>query len=275
MNCEKVFQGWSWISNMQECIKGCRIVIGWDNNETQIQILHKTSQSIFCVISSSEYKVQCFYSFVYAANEGAERRKLWNELVQNSKYVNGKPWCIAGDMNVILQPNEHSCGVSYLTADMIEFQDCLNKIEIEDICRSGANRCSLCTSDSEDLVHMFFKCPFSIEIWNKVKFKADIRSYSNNWQDIVKEINDAGNGNNINSVIRRLMFAACVYNIWNERNGRIFKDVKRNSDEVFKSIEETVKKRILGLIVRESKAVRLMESKWGISCKRAIPVVQD
>ena len=74
---------------------------------------------------------------MYVANEGTERRKLWKELAQNSRYVNGKPWCIASDMNVILQPNEHSCRVSYMTADMIEFQDCLNKVEVEDICRSG------------------------------------------------------------------------------------------------------------------------------------------
>ena len=40
-------------------------------------------------------------------------------------------------MNVVLKPNEHSCGVSYMTADMEEFQECLNKIEVDDICRPG------------------------------------------------------------------------------------------------------------------------------------------
>ncbi|GJZ22252.1 MAK10-like protein [Tanacetum coccineum] len=38
-------------------------------------------------------------------------------------YVNRKPWCIAGDMNVILQPNEQSCGPSIMSADMMDFQD--------------------------------------------------------------------------------------------------------------------------------------------------------
>ncbi|GJX08250.1 RNA-directed DNA polymerase, eukaryota, reverse transcriptase zinc-binding domain protein [Tanacetum coccineum] len=94
------------VSNMQECNKG-------------------------------NYKFKSFYTFVYAANEGSERKSLWEELVKEKRYVNGKPWCIAGDMNVTLMPNEHSCGSSVMTSDMVDFQECLNKIEVEDICRTG------------------------------------------------------------------------------------------------------------------------------------------
>ncbi|GJY19375.1 RNA-directed DNA polymerase, eukaryota, reverse transcriptase zinc-binding domain protein, partial [Tanacetum coccineum] len=121
----------------EECNKGCRIVIGWDNDETNIQVLHKTSQSIFCVISAAKYDFKCFYTFVYAANDGIDRRKLWEELIKDDRYVNDNPWCIAGDLNVTLRPNGHSCGSSVMTTDMLEFQECLNKIKVEDICRSG------------------------------------------------------------------------------------------------------------------------------------------
>ncbi|GJU84292.1 RNA-directed DNA polymerase, eukaryota, reverse transcriptase zinc-binding domain protein [Tanacetum coccineum] len=100
-----VFQRWDWVSNMQECSKGCRIV--------------------------------SFYTFVYATNDGIDRRSLWKELIKEKRYVNGKPWCIAGDMNVTLKVSEHSCGRSFMTTDMVEFQECLNKIEIEDICKIG------------------------------------------------------------------------------------------------------------------------------------------
>nr|GFA09996.1 hypothetical protein [Tanacetum cinerariifolium] len=94
--CDRVFQRWSWVSNMQDCIKGCRIVIGWDDDETSVQVIHKTSQSIF---------------------------------LNEKRYVNGNPWGLAGDLNVTLHPNEHSCGSSVMSCDMIEFQECLNKIE--------------------------------------------------------------------------------------------------------------------------------------------------
>ena len=34
--CDKVFQGWEWTSNMQFCTKGCRIALGWDDQEVSI-----------------------------------------------------------------------------------------------------------------------------------------------------------------------------------------------------------------------------------------------
>ncbi|GJV50140.1 zinc finger, CCHC-type containing protein [Tanacetum coccineum] len=73
------------------------IMVGWDN-DTNVQVLHKTSQAIFCIISAPS---------------------------------------IAGDMNVTLHPNENSCRTSFMSTDMMEFQDCLNSIEVEDICSSG------------------------------------------------------------------------------------------------------------------------------------------
>ncbi|GKB90626.1 RNA-directed DNA polymerase, eukaryota, reverse transcriptase zinc-binding domain protein [Tanacetum coccineum] len=121
----------------EECNKGCRIFVRWDTDDTNIQVLHKTSQSIFCVISATNCDFKCFYTFMYAANDGINRRKLWEEIVKDSRYVNGNPWCIAGDLNVTLHLNEHSCGSSIMSTNMLDFQECLNNIKVEDICRSG------------------------------------------------------------------------------------------------------------------------------------------
>nr|GEU85616.1 hypothetical protein [Tanacetum cinerariifolium] len=88
-------------------------------------------------VISAKFDFKCFYTFVYAANDGINRRKLWEELICENRFVDGKPWCLAGDLNVTLQPNEHSCGSLVRTSDMLEFQECLNNIEVEDICSSG------------------------------------------------------------------------------------------------------------------------------------------
>ncbi|GJX08249.1 RNA-directed DNA polymerase, eukaryota, reverse transcriptase zinc-binding domain protein [Tanacetum coccineum] len=62
------------------------------------------------------------------------------------------------------------------------------------------------------------------------------------------------------SVIRRMDFSACVYNIWQERNSRIFKDAKRSGEEVFKCIVEVIKHKLLGITVKDSKAVLCHDS---------------
>ncbi|GKA16408.1 RNA-directed DNA polymerase, eukaryota, reverse transcriptase zinc-binding domain protein [Tanacetum coccineum] len=80
----------------------------------------------------SEY-IKCFYTFVYAANDRIDRRKLWEELTKDSRYVSGNPWCIAGDMNVTLYSNEHLCESSIMSTNMMDFQECLKKIEVVDI----------------------------------------------------------------------------------------------------------------------------------------------
>ncbi|GJX38684.1 RNA-directed DNA polymerase, eukaryota, reverse transcriptase zinc-binding domain protein [Tanacetum coccineum] len=112
--------------------------------------------------------------------------------------------------------------------------------KLKDWGNQAVNRCCLCLNNCEDLQHLFFQCPFS---------KTNL-------------IN-VGNGNNIRSVVRRLVFAASVYNIWHERNRRIFKDVKSSSEEVYKHIMDTVKNKLLGITVKESCAVRDAERKWG------------
>ena len=42
-----------------------------------------------------------------------------------------------GDFNVTLSPHEHSMGGSAMTKDMIDFQNCINEIEMEDIGSTG------------------------------------------------------------------------------------------------------------------------------------------
>ncbi|GJU41838.1 RNA-directed DNA polymerase, eukaryota, reverse transcriptase zinc-binding domain protein [Tanacetum coccineum] len=130
------------------------------------------------------------------------------------------------------------------------------------------NRCCLCLNDSEDLKHLFFKCSYAKKVWGMVLSMTDIDNIKYEWEEIIHLLINAGNGNNINSVCRRLMLGASVYNIWNERNRRIFQDKKLNEEDIVKRITEVVKCKLSCLIVKDSAAVRKMEDKWSISCKR-------
>ncbi|GJQ94091.1 RNA-directed DNA polymerase, eukaryota, reverse transcriptase zinc-binding domain protein [Tanacetum coccineum] len=119
-------------------------------------------------------------------------------------------------------------------------------------------------SDAEDIKHLLFLCPFSKDLWAKVRGVADIRCNHFDLMSIMQFLTHAGNGNNIRSIVRRIAFA----NIWQEMNGRIFREVKINCDEVFKNIVDKVKHRLLGLTIKDSPAVRDIESKWDISCRK-------
>ncbi|GJX79146.1 RNA-directed DNA polymerase, eukaryota, reverse transcriptase zinc-binding domain protein [Tanacetum coccineum] len=97
----------------------------------------KLQQTILCILEDISSHTVSYVSFVYAANGSIERRNLWADLNRHKQITTGKPWIIGGDMNVILNTNEHSVGVSFVSSEMQEFKDYVNMIEVEDLCSSG------------------------------------------------------------------------------------------------------------------------------------------
>ncbi|GKB85736.1 hypothetical protein Tco_0958008, partial [Tanacetum coccineum] len=73
----------------------------------------------------------------------------------------------------------------------------------------------LCDNDEVVIWH---KCEYSAEVWAKIKVKAGIQIVNIGWNELVEEMSVLYCGNSIDSIIRRLSFAACVYLIWQERN---------------------------------------------------------
>ncbi|GJZ42787.1 ribonuclease H-like domain-containing protein [Tanacetum coccineum] len=59
-----------------------------------------------------------------------------------------------------------------------------------------------------------------------------------------------------------------IYSIWQERNGRIFRDNKRSCEELYKFIVKMIKSKLLGLTAKNSAVVKEIEVKWNISCHK-------
>ncbi|GJY14654.1 hypothetical protein Tco_0385076 [Tanacetum coccineum] len=67
--------------NMSKCKKGCRIMIGWNPNDVQTEVL---------------------------TNYGKKRCSLWNDLKIQKAFIDGFPWVMMGGFNVTLLSREHS-----------------------------------------------------------------------------------------------------------------------------------------------------------------------
>nr|GEW90284.1 ribonuclease H-like domain-containing protein [Tanacetum cinerariifolium] len=83
-------------------------------------------------------------------------------------------------------------------------------------------------------------------VWNKARGIADIKDNSFELMNIIQDLIDARKGINIKRIIRRLVFTVSVYSIWQERNERIFRDVKRSCEDVFNIIVDVVIKGYCG-----------------------------
>ncbi|GJX22734.1 RNA-directed DNA polymerase, eukaryota, reverse transcriptase zinc-binding domain protein [Tanacetum coccineum] len=127
--CSKIFGHWNWDSNMKFSDKDCRIMVGWNSANINMACVCASKQSMLCIVKSTNNKIISFFTFVYAANGGSKKRELWLDINRHKAITNGHPWAISGDFNVTLYPNEHSAGSSSVTADMMEFKECINQVE--------------------------------------------------------------------------------------------------------------------------------------------------
>ncbi|GKE36902.1 hypothetical protein Tco_1460307, partial [Tanacetum coccineum] len=109
------------------------------------------------------------------------------------------------------------------------------------------------------------KCSFFV--WNEILMILDKKMIVD-WDRTIKEMAKLNVNNSIWSITRRLVFGVVVYFIWQERNIRLFKHVKRDEETLVQVIKDTVKLRMMSLIVKESQAIRRMKEIWNVKLKR-------
>ncbi|GJX81501.1 RNA-directed DNA polymerase, eukaryota, reverse transcriptase zinc-binding domain protein [Tanacetum coccineum] len=135
--CMNIFGSWSWQNNVGFSRKGCRITMGWDASNVKCSLINAIEQSMLYQVDVLSSQNTFYCTFIYAANKGRDKRELWKELNLNKRIVGSSAWVIMRDVNVSLNLEDHSEGMSNITQDMIDFQECVNDIEMEDINCSG------------------------------------------------------------------------------------------------------------------------------------------
>ncbi|GJX96374.1 RNA-directed DNA polymerase, eukaryota, reverse transcriptase zinc-binding domain protein, partial [Tanacetum coccineum] len=128
-------------------------------------------------------------------------------------------------------------------------------------------KCGLCSKCSDSHDHLFFTCEFSKEVWHELQNILNVR-LSDNWNQIISEIEALPLNRNIWSIVRRIVFNAVVYFIWQERNNRIFKNEKRDKETIVKLIKENTVMKLIGLKVKESITVNEVENKYKIKLEK-------
>ncbi|GKA46344.1 hypothetical protein Tco_0739227 [Tanacetum coccineum] len=135
--CSHVFGQWSWTSNGSWCSKGTRIILGWNSNNVDVNVVSQDDQAMHARVWIKTEKKEVFCSFIYAHNRYSQRRDLWENLGKHKVYVHNRPWCLLGDFNAALNIEDKSMGSSNIDISMREFKECVENIEVMDVQRSG------------------------------------------------------------------------------------------------------------------------------------------
>ncbi|XP_010650408.1 uncharacterized protein LOC104879402 [Vitis vinifera] len=107
------------------------IVVIWDNRMLELVDMQKGLFSISCTFKSCEDGFIWTFTGVYGPTLRRKRESFWEELGTIKGFWNG-PWCVAGDFNAIMRPDESSRGGS-LNSIMRRFAEVIEELELKDL----------------------------------------------------------------------------------------------------------------------------------------------
>ncbi|XP_071733553.1 uncharacterized protein [Rutidosis leptorrhynchoides] len=132
--------------------------------------------------------------------------------------------------------------------------------------------CCLCNQVQESHDHLLIGCSYAKSVWRWFRGKAGLDGIidrieygTSQWNDVVNIMAGTICNKGIWSIIRRLVFAAVIYHLWQERNARIFENDSSSHDVIAKRVFEVVRLRLMGLQVKKSMQSHSAAKVWKFS----------
>lgn len=126
----------SWVFNYAHHYHG-RIWLGWDQDIWNVSVIDVSAQHISCTVMHIATGTTFTASFIYGFNTLSERRTLWQDMLSLKQHIgNEVNWCLLGDFNTCLAPDEISC-YSRWTTSMLDFNQFLLDGELTDLRSTG------------------------------------------------------------------------------------------------------------------------------------------
>ncbi|XP_022003192.1 uncharacterized protein LOC110900615 [Helianthus annuus] len=127
--------------------------------------------------------------------------------------------------------------------------------------------CMLCYQNYDSHPHLFFECKYSAQVWYNIRNKVNMGDVSSKWQEIVDWLLARARSKSARNYIAKILVAAAVYFIWQERNARTFKNQLRPPEKLSEIILNTVRYKLMGAKLRDTSNVRRLLEEWEIRGK--------
>uniref|UniRef100_A0A5B7BC66 Reverse transcriptase zinc-binding domain-containing protein n=1 Tax=Davidia involucrata TaxID=16924 RepID=A0A5B7BC66_DAVIN len=129
----------------------------------------------------------------------------------------------------------------------------------------SAMKCTFCQQPTETINHLFFDCPFTLNIWEHILVDCGLVWTPSRWQHTVNWAVVTMKGKKLCQIVSKLALAATVYNIWLECNRREFSNEHRDKVFIIRSIHEQIRGCLTcSRRVIDSRGNRLLQQKWNL-----------
>lgn len=129
--------------------------------------------------------------------------------------------------------------------------------------------CALCLMAQESHDHIFFECEFSSQLWNSFASEFHLP------QPLISDLaataiaSDPSLSRSSKGVIIRLLFQVIIYQIWKERNRRIFTSTSSTVASVRVEADRIIRDRLLSYPATSVSSASLLEV-YFLCCNRAM-----
>ncbi|XP_018454221.2 uncharacterized protein LOC108825428 [Raphanus sativus] len=107
--------------------------------------------------------------------------------------------------------------------------------------------CVLCSLADESIAHLFFQCPFAVATWSRFCGRY-LASTPSSLADVVLLCQQLPGPHASRAVVvLKLINQVIVYNLWRERNARIFTAVSSTQEAFWRLVDRAIRDRLLSL----------------------------
>nr|XP_043639244.1 uncharacterized protein LOC122610314 [Erigeron canadensis] len=150
------------------------------------------------------------------------------------------------------------------TQDMLRSWDLIHSSQDEDIVWP------LCELEPDSHNHLFFECSFSDQVWRGVLDEVNMVHSSSSWDSIIQQFLSSIKSKSFKMIAGRLILAAAVYMIWQERKSRLFKKQKKPAAQLVKEVIEVVRLKLLTFRYKRSARMEEDLAFWKIPISRIL-----
>lgn len=103
--------------------------------------------------------------------------------------------------------------------------------------------CVLCQDPLETADHLFFKCPYSAQIWKRIMKGVMRNQFTVEWGSLIRLNMENTNWSRIELFTSRYMLQSKVHAIWMERNRRSHNELPSPSEVLIERLDKNMRNR--------------------------------
>lgn len=121
--------------------------------------------------------------------------------------------------------------------------------------------CLMCGERDESRDHIFFACPFTFTVWNRLAGRLCGRWINPDWS-LTLQFVTRNTLSSLDKILVQMLFQTCIYYMWKERNDRRHQNGNHSKEQVIRTIDKAIRNRISSLRYKHDHKLAGLMQRW-------------